>query len=148
MAASMTACGNSDSSSKKSKKSDDSSVLQTEDSSKTETESNGDSKSEDSSKDDESVPEESTPVESEPETTSEPVVTTPTDSDDEKYDPNKHHVPLPQVDVTGKNWTQTPDGWLDEAKGSASYKYFNKDKWDEYTGENDPNFPNGDPAVE
>ena len=88
------------------------------------------------------------PTTSAPDDSSEPAVTTPAGTDDDSYDPNKHHVPLPQVDVTGKNWTQTPAGWLDEAKGSAAYKYFNKDKWGEYTGEGDPNFPNGDPAVE
>ena len=88
------------------------------------------------------------PTTSAPDDLSEPAVTTPAGTGDDSYDPNKHHVPLPQVDVTGKNWTQTPDGWLDEAKGSAAYKYFNKDKWSEYTGENNPNFPNGDPAVE
>ena len=88
------------------------------------------------------------PTTSAPDDSSEPAVTTPAGTGDDSYDPNKHHVPLPQVDVTGKNWTQTPNGWLDEAKGSAAYKYFNKDKWGEYTGEGDPNFPNGDPAVE
>ena len=88
------------------------------------------------------------PTTSAPDDSSEPAVTTPAGTDDDSYDPNKHHVPLPQVDVTGKNWTQTPAGWLDEAKGTDAYNYFNKDKWGEYTGEGNPNFPNGDPAVE
>ena len=151
MAASAVSCGDSDdSSSKKSKKSDDSSVLQTEDSSKTETESKGDSKSEDSSKNDESVSEESTPVGSEPDTTTAPATQYPDDGDDEgvTYDPDAYHKPLPRVDVSGDNWTQRPSGWLDDIKGTTNYKYYNRNKWSEYKGENDPNFPNGDPAVE
>lgn len=67
---------------------------------------------------------------------------------EEEIDPNKHHVPLPKVDVTGKNWTQTPEGWLDDLKGNQLYNYFNKDKWSEYKGKDDPNFPYGNPEIE
>ena len=84
-----------------------------------------------------------------PETTTAPTQY-PDDDDDENvtYDPNAHHVPLPKVDVSGDKWTQTPSGWLDDIKGTTNYKYYNRNKWSKYTGEGDPNFPNGDPAVE
>lgn len=99
---------------------------------------------------------------SEPETTTAPTTsepdpeatTAPTqypdDDDDENatYDPNAHHVPLPKVDVSGDKWTQTPTGWLNDIKGTTTYNYYNRNKWSKYTGENDPNFPKGDPSVE
>ena len=87
---------------------------------------------------------------SKPETTTTPATQYPDDGDDEgvTYDPNAYHKPLPKVDVSGDKWTQRPSGWLDDIKGTTNYKYYNRNKWSEYKGENDPNFPNGDPAVE
>lgn len=139
MAVSATACSDSGNSSKSKKdKSDKSSVSQSDESSKDETENNDEPAPTDSSESD-SKPEPS----AEPET--KPAANEPNENTD---DPNKHHVPLPKVDVTGKNWTQTPEGWLDDLKGNQLYNYFNKDKWNEYKGENDPNFPYGDPKIE
>lgn len=92
---------------------------------------------------------------SEPEASSEPETSSESETksaanepDNNTNDPNKHHVPLPKVDVTGKNWTQTPEGWLDDLKGNQLYNYFNKDKWSEYKGKDDPNFPYGNPEIE
>ena len=85
-----------------------------------------------------------------PETTTAPTTQYPDDGDDEgvTYDPDAYHKPLPRVDVSGDNWTQTPTGWLDDIKGTTTYNYYNRNKWSKYTGEGDPNFPKGDPAVE
>jgi predicted small lipoprotein YifL len=87
---------------------------------------------------------------SKPETTTTPATQYPDDGGDDgvTYDPDAYHKPLPRVDVSGDKWTQTPTGWLNDIKGTTNYKYYNRNKWSEYKGENDPNFPNGDPAVE